>query len=92
MAVVLVLIALLAIVMIIKNENTYSQHGIIIDAISNFAYSTGDFGTATDYLDRIEDYQKTLYRLWDWGCTRIVPEDVFNEIKPYIRKKGRKAK
>lgn len=90
--VVILLIVLFLIVVLIKNENTYIQHGKIMDAIDDFAYSTGNFWTAMMYMDSMEDYQKTLFRLWDWGCTRIVPKDVYNEIKPYIRKKGKKSK
>lgn len=83
---------LFMIVLAIKNEVAYIQSCKIIDAIQEFAYSTGKYEVASNYLWSMESYEKTLYRLWDWGCTRIVPEDVFNEIKPYIRKKGRKAK
>lgn len=36
-----------------------------------------------------ESFEKTLWRLWDWGYTRILPKDKFEIIKPYI--KGNKA-
>ena len=86
------LMILFGIVVLIKNTNTYIQQNKIVDAIYDFAFSTGNFGMAMVYMDSMEDYDLTFYRLWDWGCTRIVPKDVYNEIKPYIRKKGRKAK
>lgn len=92
MVVVMLLIVLFGIVLLAKNLNTYVQHNKIVDAIYDFGHSTGNFWTAMMYMDSMEDYEMTLYRLWDWGCTRIVPEDVYNEIKPYIRKKGKKSK
>lgn len=36
-----------------------------------------------DY-DDMENYVVTLWRLWDWGYTRILPKDKFEIIKPYI--------
>ena len=39
---------------------------------------------SVDYDDK-EDYDKTFWRLWDWGHTRILPKDKFEIIKPYIK-------
>ena len=33
-----------------------------------------------------EPYNKTLFRFWDWGYTRIVLPEVFEKIKPYIER------
>jgi hypothetical protein len=32
----------------------------------------------------MESYNKTLYRLWDWGYKRIVPKEIYDRIKDYI--------
>ena len=36
-----------------------------------------------DYRDE-ESYERTLYRLYDWGYTRILPADKMELIKPFI--------
>lgn len=33
----------------------------------------------------METYDSTLWRLWDWGYTRILPKEKFELVKPYIR-------
>jgi hypothetical protein len=52
-----------------------------MDCIENHNYSY-----LVDYNDE-ESYEKTLFRLWDWGYTRILPKDKFEIIKPYIDRK-----
>ena len=89
----LILGLIFAIMMVVKNNYTYSNHLTISDAI--FEYRTyvcehHDFSTGAtppyevDWSD-MESYKKTLYRLWDWGYTRILPPDKFEIIKPYIK-------
>jgi hypothetical protein len=70
--------------MIFKSENAFVQQKKILFAIDRWVSYTQDYETATMYLLRIEDFNKTVFRIWDWGCTRIVPKDVYEEIKPYI--------
>ena len=74
----------------IKNGNTFKNHMIIANAIYAFkkdmikkeAYTSHDI---LGYED-MESYEKTLYRLWDWGYTRILPKAQYEIIKPYIQK------
>lgn len=73
----------------IKNENTEKQRDRIIEAI--YAYSKwAIFNTDVtaheliNLYESMEPYDRTLLRLWDWGCKRILPSDVYDEIKPYI--------
>jgi hypothetical protein len=40
------------------------------------------------YFNDIEPFERTVFRLWDWGYKRILPKDKFEIIKPYL-KKGR---
>lgn len=74
---------------LIKNHVTSRMQGKIIDAI--FVYSMTcldkyDFVSAhLVEFDDMESYEKTLFRLWDWGYTRILPPEKFELIKPYIK-------
>ena len=78
------LIICFLIMLIIKNENTFKQQKKIIKAIDKWYDNTGDVVMALNYLHSMEDYRKTLFRLWDWGCKRIVPKNVYHHIKPFI--------
>lgn len=79
--------------MIIKNENAYQQHMLITYAIGLYQLDKIDkreYDYEVDFHDE-EPYDKTLWRLWDWGYTRILPPEKFEIIKPYIAKvKGEK--
>ena len=73
----------------IKNTVTCKMHLKLNDAV--FAYHmgcifNGDYQglKAVDYED-MEPYETTLFRLWDWGYTRILPADKFEIIKPFIK-------
>ena len=84
-----VAIMIFGVVILIKNEVTFRNRTIIsqaiflyeMDAIINNRVPALGFG----YDDR-ESYEATLYRLWDWGYTRILPPDKFEIIKPYVEK------
>lgn len=74
----------------IKNHNSFINRNKIIDAMY-YCCVDNRLG-AKEYLamnSRMESYESTFLRLWDWGCTRIVDEETFELIKPYI-KKGKK--
>lgn len=72
------------ILMIFKCDNTEKQQLKILRAIDKWVNYTEDYETATAYVRSMECFETTLFRLWDWGCTRIVPMNVYEEIKPYI--------
>lgn len=69
-----------------KNKNTYENVAKINEAIYFYKIDCIKNGVSSivDYGDQ-EDYDKTLWRLWDWGYTRILPKDKFEIIKPYIK-------
>lgn len=76
-------------VMLVKNQVTFEQHVRITNAIHNYhvdLINRGHFGEYEVYYEDEEDYDKTLWRLWDWGCTRILPKEKFEIIKPYLDK------
>lgn len=68
-----------------KNSNTYKNRQIILNAI--FVYQMKCIWNheegVVEYSD-MSHYDKTFYRIWDWGYTRILPKEKFEVIKPYI--------
>lgn len=87
---VLILCLVFGVVLLFKNDNTYHQYMKILKAINKYGNDTGEHSKAIEYIHSMVQYEVTLYRLWDWGCTRIVPKDVYEVIKPYIGKEGGK--
>ena len=72
---------------LVKNEVTFKNHKKILDAINDYGEDTCDFGHAVLMIDNMESYNKTLWRLRDFGCENILPRDDYKLIKPYIREK-----
>lgn len=77
-------------VMLIKNNLTYKNRTIIADAI--FKYNLNQISlsnSSVDFIDTasvVESYNKTLFRLYDWGYKNIVPVDVLEKISPFIER------
>ena len=83
---VMLILMALCIVMLIKNEVIYRQRKKILKAIKeyeNMCYKHGEISNVD--CENIENYDSTLFRIWDWGYTRILPKDKFEIIKPYIK-------
>ena len=84
-----IILAIFCLIGIIKNFVTYDCHLKIgdaiyrykIDCIRNHRWADLHFIAYKD----MELYEKTFWRLWDWGYTRILPKDKFEIIKPYIK-------
>ena len=81
---ILVTLGAFGTLMIFKINNASKQQEKILLAIEKWVRFTEDYETAMKYLDSVEDFDKTAFRLWDGGCTRIVPKNVYEEIKPYL--------
>jgi len=74
-------------IMLHKNNVTGKNYNKILNAIYKYSLdqlNNGNLEDLTYLYDKIEPYQKTLYRLWDYGYKNIVPKDVFDKIEPYI--------
>lgn len=83
---ILVAMLFLCIVMMIKNEVTYHHHMRILKAIEEYENMCFDYERMNDVnCDDMESYEHTLFRIWDWGYTRILPKDKFEIIEPYIK-------
>lgn len=86
-----ILCVVFGLILLLKNDNTYNQQIKVLCAIQKWGNNTGNTSKAIEYMHSMEQYEVTLFRLWDWGCTRIVPKDVYEVIKPYIGQKGGKV-
>lgn len=79
-----IIITILCIYIMFKNENTYRNRCIIAYAISEYMYANKIVsGSMIKYSD-MESYNKTLLRLWDWSYKRILPRRKYRLIEPYI--------
>ena len=72
---------------LIKNEVTYKNHHKILDAIMCYADNTENYGYALILMGKMESYDETLWRWWDFGCKNILPRWDYEQIKPYIEEK-----
>jgi hypothetical protein len=75
------------IIFMAKNNNAYKCHGIIQMAIYKYQLQCilSDMIPVVSY-DDMESYSKTLFRLWNWNYTKILPKEKFEIIKEYIEK------
>lgn len=85
LVIVLFLTFLYVICMLIKVENASKNQEKILNAIYAYAQTTGDYDTALMALAAMEDYEETIYRLWDWGYKNILPKEYFELIESYIQ-------
>lgn len=87
--VVLTICLLFFIVLDLKNMNTAKNQIRILNAITDYQDDCVKKDMYKEALNVTiqdkEDYDKTFWRLWDWGYTRILPKDKFEIIKPYIK-------
>lgn len=81
-----IIFSIFSIFFIVKNNITFNNRNMILDAI--FAYRTDCIiqrvNAVVDYKD-MEDYNKTLFRFYDFGYKHILPEDKFKIIEPYLK-------
>lgn len=68
----------------VKNENTAKQRDRIRVAISRYNMSRASTIHGEIPFSFMESYHKTLWRLWDWGCMRIVPDNVLSKLIPFL--------
>lgn len=73
------------VVLLIKSEITLKNSTKILNAIDAYAEEHEDYETAMLLLLHIEDFEKSLFRMTDWGYKNMLPKEDFEIIKPYIR-------
>ena len=72
----------------LKVDNAFKNHMIITKAISEHnkaCIHTGCYRIYGISYDEMEDYDSTIRRFWDWGYTRILPKDKYEQIKHLIQ-------
>lgn len=86
MILLLVFYIFFIITIFIKGMNTTEQRSVIFTAI--FKYSAtcirNRWPICVEFQD-MEPYYSTLFRLWDWGYTQILPAEKYKAIEPYIK-------
>ena len=89
----LFVLLMMCIILDIKNVNTYKQLRRVLDACHDYnaqeikrAYNSGKrLSMQLISYSEIKSYDASLYNLFDWGYKHLVPNDVFEKIKPYIK-------
>lgn len=78
----------LSIMFMLKVDNAYYQRRKVMYAIHGYNLRMIDNNTRENSIrfECMESFNSTLYRLWDWGCKRIVPNNIYEKIKPYMNK------
>ena len=68
--------------LLLKNIRTYNVRCKITKAICRYRIANRiHYNYYIDY-NCMESYNRTLFRLWDWGCKRIVNNEyIYDEIK-----------
>lgn len=85
-----IFILIVTVIVYFKNNNTYKNHMIILNAIAKYNWAA----ILEDQCDKrikyacIESYYKTLFNLFDWGYKNLVPRDVYKRIEPFIDKEN----
>ena len=90
--IILAIIICFDVILLIKNKITFKNRDIIRNAIHRYVLEQIQNGEFSSYsvinnfaiFSQMEPYEKTWWRLWDYGYKHIVPEDVYQKIKPYI--------
>lgn len=78
-------IRFICIFLVVKNIRTYFVRSKVAMAICQYRIDNAVSVSYWINTDRMEDYNKTLFRFWDWGYKRIVPKEIYNRIKDYIK-------
>ena len=73
----------------VKNEITYKNFMIIIDAIYQYCSEIIDNGGTTDFglYEKMKSYDAVFWRIFDWSYENILPSDEMEKIRPYINKR-----
>lgn len=84
LAICAVMLAMCLVIMV-KNFVTYAHHTLLSDAIFRYQIDCirNDKNIYVDYTDK-EDYDKTLWRLYDWSYKYILPLEKLEIIEPFI--------
>lgn len=83
--ILLPLIILFVVIYIAKNNNTYKNQMIILDAIYEYCkHENMSVYTQQDMYRSMKSYDDTFNCFWDWGYKNILPPEKFKLVEPYI--------
>lgn len=85
---IFLLVFVLLVLAVIKNEVTFRNRMRILDAIYDYDINCIREDRGSDYIEwnHMESYDDTFSRFWDWGYKHILPEEDFKKIEKYIKK------
>lgn len=85
---ILLAVALFVIVMMMKTAVTFWQQKRILDAVHRYNMNLigeGRWNESEVHFCDMENFDDTLWRLWDWGYKRILPAEKMAIIMPYLK-------
>ena len=70
----------------LKNRITYKHHMMLAKVIYSYHLCCiSQRWTPKIHYTDMEGYKETLFRWWDWGYTRIMPENKLELIELFIK-------
>lgn len=85
-----IFILIVTVIVYLKNNNTYKNHMIILNAIAKYNYAAmleDLWGDRIEY-SCVKSYYSSLFNIFDWGYKNLVPRDVYKRIEPFIDKEN----
>lgn len=72
----------------LKVNNACRNHVLIATAIFLYRedrFGQKDFGHVDDVrFEDLEEFEKTVFRMTDWGYKRILPKEKYELVKPFL--------
>lgn len=90
---ILLILWVLCIILWIKNTITYIYIHKVIDGIFEYNHKEIDRGYCSGDIESIQlisykclkSYDRAMFNLFNWGYTSVVPNEILEKIKPYIK-------
>lgn len=84
---IIVILMIMYCVAIAKNENTYKNIGIILDAIHHYNESAINNGEEPDFTlySKMKSYDEVFRNFFDWSYKHILPSAEMELVRPYIK-------
>ena len=76
------------VVMLIKTEITSKHLNMLLEAAHAYnldCIKRDALDEMLNYFDIFPTYDSVLYRIFDWGYENILPKEVMEKIRPFIK-------